>query len=72
MESGLYKREGRAISNFSSTLPSHNPILPIDLKDPYIFDFVSMSDDYNERDLEKGLTEHLTHFLWELGAGFAL
>ena len=72
MESGLYKREGKAISNFSSTLPkTHSDLARQTLKDPYIFDFLSMSADYNERDLEKGLIDHLTKFLLELGAGFA-
>ena len=72
MESGLYKREGKAISNFSSTLPkTHSDLAHQTLKDPYIFDFLSMSADYNERDLEKGLIDHLTKFLLELGAGFA-
>ena len=72
IESGLYKREGMAISNFALTLP--NPLSDLaheTLKDPYNFDFLSMADDYNERDLEKGLVDHLTKFLLELGAGFA-
>lgn len=72
MESGLYKREGKAISNFSSTLPkAHSDLARQTLKDPYIFDFLRMSAEYNERDLEKGLIDHLTKFLLELGAGFA-
>ncbi len=72
MESGLYKREGKAVSNFSSALPkAHSDLARQTLKDPYIFDFLSMSADYNERDLEKGLIDHLTKFLLELGAGFA-
>jgi predicted nuclease of restriction endonuclease-like (RecB) superfamily len=72
MESGLYKREGKAISNFSLTLPkSQSDLAHETLKDPYNFDFLSMTGDYNERDLEKGLVDHLTKFLLELGAGFA-
>ncbi len=51
MESGLYKREGKAISNFSLTLPKpQSDLAHQTLKDPYIFDFLSMSADYNERD----------------------
>lgn len=72
IESGLYKREGKAITNFPLTLPKpQSDLAHQTLKDPYIFDFLSMSADYNEHDLEKKLIEHLTNFLLELGAGFA-
>ena len=72
IESALYKREGKAITNFPLALPKpQSDLARQTLKDPYIFDFLSMSDDYNERDLEKGLTAHLTNFLLELGAGFS-
>ena len=72
MDSGLYNREGKAISNFVLTLPKPQSDLAHEtLKDPYVFDFLSMADDYNERDLENGLVDHLTKFLLELGAGFA-
>jgi predicted nuclease of restriction endonuclease-like (RecB) superfamily len=72
IESGLHKREGKAITNFPLTLPKHQSDLAHQtLKDPYIFDFLSMSADYNERDLEKRLIERLTNFLLELRAGFA-
>lgn len=72
IESGLYRREGKSISNFTAALPKPQSDLALQtLKDPYIFDFLSMSKDYNERELEKGLVEHITHFLLELGAGFA-
>ncbi|MFA5144110.1 MAG: PDDEXK nuclease domain-containing protein [Candidatus Omnitrophota bacterium] len=72
IESALYRREGRAVTNFPLTLPKpQSDLARQTLKDPYVFDFLSMSDDYNERDLEKGLTVHLTNFLLELGAGFS-
>ena len=72
IEIGLYKREGKAITNFPLTLPRpQSDLAHQTLKDPYIFDFLSMSADYNERELEKGLMEHLMNFLLELGAGFA-
>ncbi|MFH1440419.1 MAG: PDDEXK nuclease domain-containing protein [Candidatus Omnitrophota bacterium] len=72
MESGLFKRGGKAITNFPLTLPKpQSDLARQTLKDPYIFDFLSMSADYNERDLENKLIEHLTSFLLELGAGFA-
>jgi predicted nuclease of restriction endonuclease-like (RecB) superfamily len=72
MESGLFKREGKAVTNFPLTLPKpQSDLAHQTLKDPYIFDFLSMSADYNERDLEHKLIEQLTSFLLELGAGFA-
>lgn len=72
IESGLYRREGRSVNNFAATLPKPQSDLALQtLKDPYIFDFLSMTKEYNERDLEKGLINHITHFLLELGAGFA-
>lgn len=72
IESGLYKREGRAINNFAVALPKPQSDLASQaLKDPYIFDFLSMTKDYNERDLENALTTHVTQFLLELGAGFS-
>ena len=72
IESGLYKREGKAVSNFALTLPKPQSDLAIQtLKDPYIFDFLSMTKDYNERDLENALIGHITKFLLELGAGFS-
>jgi predicted nuclease of restriction endonuclease-like (RecB) superfamily len=72
MESNLWQREGKAVSNFPNTLPSPQSDLAQQiLKDPYNFDFLTLTTDYNERDLEKGLVEHITKFLLELGAGFA-
>lgn len=72
IESGLYRREGKAVSNFANALPTPQSDLALQtLKDPYIFDFLTMSKDYDERELEKNLVEHITHFLLELGAGFA-
>lgn len=72
IESGLYNREGKAVTNFALTLPKpQSDLAQQTLKDPYIFDFLTMTKDYNERDLEKALVEHIAHFLLELGAGFA-
>jgi predicted nuclease of restriction endonuclease-like (RecB) superfamily len=72
IESNLWQREGKAIANFSTTLPSpQSDLAQQTLKDPYVFDFLSLAKDYNERDLELGLVEHITQFLLELGAGFA-
>jgi predicted nuclease of restriction endonuclease-like (RecB) superfamily len=72
IESGLYQREGNAITNFSVTLPRpQSDLANQTLKDPYIIDFMTMRKDFDERELENGLVDHLTHFLLELGAGFA-
>ena len=72
IENGLYRREGKSVNNFAATLPKPQSDLALQtLKDPYIFDFLGMTKEYNERDLEKGLISHITHFLLELGAGFA-
>jgi type I restriction enzyme M protein len=72
IESGLYQREGKAVTNFAQTLPTAQSDLAIQmLKDPYKFDFFSLSKEYTERELESGLIEHITQFLLELGAGFA-
>ena len=72
IESGLYQREGRSVNNFAVALPKPlSDLAKQTLKDPYIFDFLTMTQEYDERDLEKGLIEHVTQFLLELGAGFA-
>ena len=72
IESGLYLREGKAVTNFAKTLPAPQSDLAQQLiKDPYNFDFLTLTEDYNERELEKALTDHITKFLLELGAGFA-
>lgn len=72
IESGLYKREGKSVTNFALTLPKpQSDLAEQTLKDPYIFDFLSMTKKYDERDLENALLTHVTQFLLELGAGFA-
>ena len=72
VESGLYQREGKAVTNFAEALPAPQSDLAQQLiKDPYCFDFLTLTQDYNERELEKALTDHITKFLLELGAGFA-
>ena len=72
IESGLWQREGKALSNFAQTLPAPQSELAAQvLKDPYIFDFLSLTPAHTERELEKALIGHITQFLLELGAGFA-
>lgn len=73
IESRLHKRQGRAITNFTATLPAPQSDLAHQaLKDPYIFDFLTMDAAARERDLELGLLNHIQKFLVELGVGFAL
>ena len=72
IESGLYKREGKAVNNFAATLPKpQSDLAKQTLKDPYIFDFLRLTKEYDERDLENGLTQHVSKFLLKLGAGFS-
>jgi predicted nuclease of restriction endonuclease-like (RecB) superfamily len=72
IENGLWQREGKVISNFTLTLPApQSDLAEQTLKDPYVFDFLTLTKEHTERDLERGLVEHLTQFLLELGAGFA-
>ncbi|CAA6820289.1 MAG: FIG074102: hypothetical protein [uncultured Sulfurovum sp.] len=72
VESLLYERQGKALSNFSSTLPKPQSDLANEiLKDPYNFDFLTLTEDYKERELENALIENVSSFLLELGSGFA-
>jgi predicted nuclease of restriction endonuclease-like (RecB) superfamily len=72
IESGLQERQGSAVTNFLDRLPPPQSDLARDtLKDPYIFDFLGLTESAQERDIETALTQHITRFLLELGAGFA-
>ena len=72
IESGLWQREGQSVNNFTNTLPApQSDLAQQTLKDPYVFDFLTLTKKHNERELEQNLIEHITQFLLELGAGFA-
>ncbi|MFE0758848.1 YhcG family protein [Inquilinus sp. NPDC058860] len=72
IESGLIHRQGKAITNFDRTLPAPQSDLAKQLiKDPYTFDFLGLSADITERELERGLLEHIRAMFLELGKGFA-
>lgn len=72
IEQGLYQREGKALTNFKVSLPApHSELAQQTLKDPYIFDFLSIGPEAHEREIEKGLIKHIEKFLLELGVGFA-
>ena len=72
IDRNLHQREGKAITNFSETLPSpQSNFAKQVLKDPYCFDFLSLADDYQEKEVEKEIINHIQKFLIELGQGFA-
>lgn len=72
IKSDLFARQGAAISNFKNTLPEpQSDLAQQTIKDPYSFDFLTMTRPFNERDIENQLVEHITKFLLELGKGFA-
>lgn len=72
IELALHKRQGKAISNFKDKLPSpQSDLAHYTLKDPYVFDFLSIGDDAHEREVEKSLVCHIEKFILALGAGFA-
>lgn len=72
IDSGLYKRQGKAVTNFTRTLPAQRSDLAQQIiKDPYSFEFLSLGPELLERDLERGLLEHLRALILELGKGFA-
>ena len=67
-----YKRSGKSLTNFSRTLPiPHSGFALEVVKDPYIFDFLGLEDDAQERAIEMALTGRITEFLLELGKGFS-
>ena len=72
IESGLFRRQGKAVTNFEQALPLPQSDLAQQItKDPYNFDFLLLGPEAHERDLERGLLDHLRKFLLELGVGFA-
>ncbi|MQT97873.1 PDDEXK nuclease domain-containing protein [Pseudomonas helleri] len=72
IKSRLQQRQGSAVTNFVTRLPAADSALAQEtLKDPYLFDFLGLGHDAQEREIEAGLIRHITRFLLELGAGFA-
>ncbi|WP_372874286.1 YhcG family protein [Pseudomonas sp.] len=72
IETRLLERSGTAVTNFDVNLPKPQSDLAREsLKDPYRFDFLGLSDEAQEREIEHALVKHVTEFLLELGAGFA-
>lgn len=72
IETHLYARQGKAITNFQRTLPAPQSDLAQQvLKDPFNFDFLTLHGEARERELQEGLIQHIRQFLLELGRGFA-
>lgn len=72
IDSDLFSRKGSALTNFARTLPAPQSELAQEiLKDPYSFEFLALEPELLERDLERGLIEHLRALIMELGKGFA-
>lgn len=72
MDTKLFETKGNTINNFALTLPKEESACAKEiLKDEYKFDFLSMREDYAERDLHKALESNLIKTLLELGTGFA-
>ena len=72
LDTNLYEREGKAISNFARALPAETSDLAQAItRDPYNFDFLTLRQDYNEKELKDALMDNVQSFLMELGTGFA-
>lgn len=72
LDTGLYERDGKAISNFQTALPLPQGDLAQEItKDPYNFNFLTLDENYKEKELKKALLANITKFLLELGNGFA-
>lgn len=72
LDTNLYEREGKAITNFSVTLPETNGDLANEsIKNPYNFNFLTLTEKYNEKELKDALINNIQKFLTELGTGFA-
>lgn len=72
LDTDLYERQGKAVTNFKTTLPDvHGDLAQQLMKDPYCFDFVQLTERYNEKELKDALTHNIEKFLLEMGNGFA-
>ena len=72
LDTELYERQGKAISNFTRTLPAEQSDLAQAItKDPYNFDFLTIREKYDEKELKDALMDKVQNFLMEMGTGFA-
>ena len=73
LDTDLYEREGKAVTNFALTLPpAQSDLAQAITKDPYSFDFLTLRERYDEKELKDALMVNAEKFLLELGTGFAL
>ena len=72
LNTNLYERQGKAINNFAMNMPREESDLALEItKDPYSFNFLSLDEDYSEKELKDALIDNIQKFLLELGTGFA-
>ncbi|WP_044974121.1 PDDEXK nuclease domain-containing protein [Ruminococcus sp. HUN007] len=72
LDTDLYERQGKAITNFKNTLPEVQSDLAQEMtRDPYNFDFLTLTERYNEKELKDAIMDNITKFLLELGSGFS-
>ena len=72
LDTDLFERQGKATTNFQLLLPENQGALAQSItRDPYNFDFLTIRENYNEKELKDALMDNITSFLLELGNGFA-
>lgn len=72
LDTDLYERQGKAITNFKMTLPTAQSDLAQEItKDPYNFDFITLTERYNEKELKDALMDNVQRLLLEMGSGFS-
>lgn len=72
LDTDLYERQGKAVTNFSVTLPApQSELAQAITRDPYNFDFLTIREKYDEKELKDALMDKVENFLMELGTGFA-
>jgi predicted nuclease of restriction endonuclease-like (RecB) superfamily len=72
LSTNLFDRQGSAVTNFETTLPlPQSDLANQAIKDPYVFDFMTLSEPFKEKDIEDQLVNQVSKFLLELGKGFA-
>lgn len=72
LDTDLYERYGKSVNNFELSMPKEDGELSNELiKDPYIFNFLSIDKDYTEKELKDAIEANIQKFLIELGTGFA-
>ncbi len=72
LDTDLFDRQGKAITNFTNNLPALQSDLANEMtRDPYNFDFIAIRQNYDEKELKDALMDNIQKFLLELGTGFS-